>query len=483
MPKVREFLKKLHAPTWLGILIAVVLILRIPSFFEPYYYGDEMIYLTLGQGIRQGIPLYSGLHDNKPPLIYLLAAVAGNLFWFKVILAAFNVASIIFFWKLAQALFPQKDRLQRISTIVFGLATTLPLLEGNTVNAELLMVLPILVAFWMVFAKKNLFWAGVMFGLASLFKIPAAFEFPVIIVFWLLISKFDLKKAAVLTTGFVSPLVLSFLWFFLHGAGGQYITAAFLQNLGYVSSWRQGVQRQGNFFANNLPLFIRGMIVLVGSGLLFLFRRKLSKQFIFLCLWLLFSLFAVTLSERPYPHYLIQALPAFSFLAGTLVADKTLEQSLTVIPLALFFLVPNYFHFWTYPTRAYYGRFLAYVGGKYSRQEYFSLFDPKVNNNYRIAEFVSSSTKPAEKIFVWGGDSPTIYALARRLPPIKYVADYHILDYSSESIVATELGRNEPKLIIFLPHAHPFPELRALVAKKYLLIDNANRAEIWLKSK
>ena len=55
--------------------------------FEPYYYGDEMIYLALGQGLRQGIPLYLGLHDNKPPLLYLTAAISGNLFLFKVILA------------------------------------------------------------------------------------------------------------------------------------------------------------------------------------------------------------------------------------------------------------------------------------------------------------------------------------------------------------------------------------------------------------
>src|SRR3989344_399978 len=232
MPKVKEFLLKLHAPTWLGILVAVVLILRIPSFFEPYYYGDEMIYLTLGQGIRQSVPLYSALHDNKPPAIYLLAAIAGNLFWFKVILAAFNVTSIIFFWKLGRALFAKKERLIRIATIVFGTLTTLPLLEGNTVNAELLMVAPTLGAFWMMFSKKNLFVAGGLFGLAALFKIPAAFEFPVILIFWLIISRFNLKRATFLTAGFITPLALSFLWYYLRGAGGEYLVAAFLQNFG-----------------------------------------------------------------------------------------------------------------------------------------------------------------------------------------------------------------------------------------------------------
>lgn len=54
-------------PKWLCVLMALVVILRVPSFFEPYNYGDEMIYLTLGQGMRQGLTLYKDIHDNKPP--------------------------------------------------------------------------------------------------------------------------------------------------------------------------------------------------------------------------------------------------------------------------------------------------------------------------------------------------------------------------------------------------------------------------------
>jgi len=59
-----------------------------------------MIYLALGEGVRQGIPLYLSLHDNKPPLLYLAAAISGNLFIFKVILAFWNIATVYIFWKL-----------------------------------------------------------------------------------------------------------------------------------------------------------------------------------------------------------------------------------------------------------------------------------------------------------------------------------------------------------------------------------------------
>ncbi len=79
---MKDFLDKIHLPNWLLGILVLILVLRIPSFFEPYYYGDEMIYLTLGEGVRQGATLYKDLHDNKPPLIYIIAAVAGSLNWF-----------------------------------------------------------------------------------------------------------------------------------------------------------------------------------------------------------------------------------------------------------------------------------------------------------------------------------------------------------------------------------------------------------------
>ena len=103
---LKKILTKCHTPKWLFILLLIVLILRIPSFFEPYSYGDEMIYLTLGEGMRQGVPLYSGIHDNKPPLLYIIAAVSGSLFWFRAILAIWHLITVYLFWKLTCTLFP-----------------------------------------------------------------------------------------------------------------------------------------------------------------------------------------------------------------------------------------------------------------------------------------------------------------------------------------------------------------------------------------
>ena len=50
---MKKFIEKTHIPVWLAIVLGIVVLLRIPTFFEPFSYGDEMIYLTLGEGVRR----------------------------------------------------------------------------------------------------------------------------------------------------------------------------------------------------------------------------------------------------------------------------------------------------------------------------------------------------------------------------------------------------------------------------------------------
>lgn len=493
LKKLVKLITNIHLPVWLLVLLSIVLVLRIPSFYEPYSYGDEMIYLTLGEAIRQKIPLYLGIHDNKPPLLYITAAIAGNLFWFKAILAFWNVITIILFWKLTQVLFPQKGRLQKIATYIFGILTTIPLLEGNIANSEVFMVGPTIAAFLILLKLSNtasnanqrkIFAAGMLFSLATLFKVPAAFDVLTIVFVWFVATSLRasrirkiLPRLFFLSLGFILPIAATFIWYFARGALAEYTIAAYLQNFGYLSAFRPG-DVQESFLVRNAPLLIRALIVGMGLLILYLKRSKLTKQFLFLSSWLLFSLFAVTLSERPYPHYLIQIVPTISLFFGILLTDKSLQQSLSIIPLTLAFFVPVYFKFWYYPSASYYTRFLNLVNNRITKEQYLETFGKHVNTNYQLAEFVRMSTRKSDRIYVWG-DTANIYALSRRLPPIKYVADYHISDFSSREVVAEQLTQNSPELIIILPTAPPFPELTTLLRERYIIFSTINGAEVW----
>lgn len=476
---LHKLLDKMRVTNWLGIVLFLTILLRVPSFFEPYYYGDEMIYLNLGEGVRQGLTLYKDIFDNKPPLIYLTAAVAGNLFLFKTILAFWNLATIVVFWNLVKILFKTNEKLQKIATVFFALLTTLPTLEGNTVNAELFMIGLSLLAFYIVLKNqsptlKQIFLAGSLIGVASLFKIPAAFDAPVIVFFWLITTEFKNWKKVLIDTfylslGFVVPILATFLWYLLNGSFSEYFSAAFFQNINYIGSW--GV---------NVPFTVRAGIVALGVLLVFIFRKKLSSQFVLLLLWALFSLFAVVLSQRPYPHYLVQSLAPLSILIGILLAQKTIEQSLSVLPLTLMVFVPFYYHFYDYKIIPYYSRFFSFVSGKITKEAYFNNFSPNTNRNYKLAEFLANSSTRKERVFVWDSDAPTIYALSRRLPPIKYVVPYHVDDYSNKIEVVKEISSALPKFIITTSKL-PFPEIKPLLLNEYILIAQIDDAEIWSK--
>jgi 4-amino-4-deoxy-L-arabinose transferase-like glycosyltransferase len=418
-----------------------------------------------------------------------MAFLAGNLFWFKAILAIWSLITIFLFWKLSEAIFPKRKRAQIIATVIFALLTTIPLLEGNIINAELFMIGPTILGFLILLTQKssvkNLLFGGFLFSVATLFKIPAAFDVPAIVVYWL-ISEKNLtlktisgvaKRTLILGIGFLTPIALTLLWFLIAGALKEYLVAAFLQNVGYLSSWRPD-DIQGSFLVRNGPLLMRFGIVLGGIFTFYKFRGKLSKEFIFVSSWLLFSLFAVTLSERPYPHYLIQSVGPISLLLSILFTRKTREQVLVIIPLFIAFMVPFYFKFWYYPTFTYYARFVKLATRQTTKNEYLSTFGNQVGRNYKIANFIASSTNPYEKIFVLGDGVP-IYALSKRLPPGKYVADYHIKDFSSDSETVNVLTKDTPSFIVVLSNNQVFPEMENFIIKNYGLVQKVEDAEIW----
>jgi len=461
-------------PVWLVIILTVVIFLRIPSLFYPYSYGDEGIYLTLGQAVRQGLTLYREIHDNKPPLIYLLAAISGSLFWFRTILMVWSLGTIIVFWRLGRCLFKNKTRPVLIATVLFALLTTWPRLEGNIANAEIFMILPILAGFLLVLCGKKqetlrFLGAGALFSSAVLFKVTAGFDFAALglLLFFSLSFKnwrTIVRQGFLLLAGFSLPLFFFGLYFMIQDAFLPFIQAGFLQNIGYLSSWKG--KSQGMIF--NTGFILRTSSLLVLTIFFWLTRKKLNKNLIFLCLWLIFSLFGATLSERPYPHYLVQALPTASLLVGLLIANiKKFERLLVLFFLGLLLFVQQYFNFWEYPTITYYQNFLDWATRQKTNEEYLRYFNPNLPRNRQIASFLLHHTTSDERIFIWGEDAPCLYALTRRLPPGRYTANYHIKDFNGYQETIDAIKSVRPKYIIVLDTEDAFPQLDLILAKDY----------------
>src|SRR3712207_5333490 len=53
-------------------LLCLFIILRIPSLYEPHWYGDEGIYASVAYALEHGKKMYVSVFDNRLPGIYFL---------------------------------------------------------------------------------------------------------------------------------------------------------------------------------------------------------------------------------------------------------------------------------------------------------------------------------------------------------------------------------------------------------------------------
>ncbi len=458
-------------------LIVVFISLRLPSLFEPYWYGDEGIYLTIGQALNRGAVLYRQIHDNKPPTLYYLAAFSETVFGFRLLLTVWMIPTVYLFFLLASKFFNFK--LSYFATLIFIIITSIPLFEGNIANAEIFMLLPTIFTVYILYDSSDwikLFFSGLLLGFAFTIKIPVFIEF-IFLVLWLFFSifKFDVKKnnwislfgkIATLSITFLIPILIYLIYFIFHNALNEFLFSALFQNFGYLSSWSTG-SHSGS--ATSSGLVTRGILLLISwfVFVILLTKKLIKKEIAFIAFWYTATIFGATLSTRPYPHYLIQVLPPTILLIVYLFTSLkkiTLYFLIGLLSLIIFFFYK--YKFYVYPVFSYYTNFYRHITNLNST-EYRQYFGNSINDIYQIADFINQNTSPAEKIFVWG-DAPYLYALSNRTPVGKYTVAYHVVDFNQYEYVYKQLTINFPKLIIYYPQPNrPFPALDNFIFKYY----------------
>lgn len=533
------------------ILIFILLftvLLRIPSLHEPYWYGDEGIYLTLGNAIRHGLHLYKDIYDNKPPIIYFIAAIAHTQFWFRFILLVWNLATITVLSYVASRLLNAK-RVGLTQIKILGTAYPIPnysdgatllfallpfMAEGTIANGEIFMILPVLSGVALLlysfkrYGLKNNFLAilaGICFSLGFLIKVPSLFDATAAGIFFfvltpirvwsvkkentihhtfrqkittLLAAIFRTKTPYLFTAAFLLPILVTFVYYFAIGAGKAYLTAAYLQNIGYLSSWATGSHKVTASVVSSDLKNRAGILLLTTIGTI-VFGTLFTPEAAFIFIWFAFTLFAVLLSGRPYPHYLIQSIPPLSLLFVLFVKSvrhvaskmnpitKGQElRSLLLLGACVAILVVSIIkiHFWNYSIPPYYQNYINYaITHSITRSQYLAYFDPIVGEEFVVAQVTVRLTTPSDRVFIWG-DVPTYYALTQRLPPGRFTSAYHIVDLNGYDETYSALLQKPPKIIVLdLRYKTPFPHLYSLISKSYLLYTETEHFAIYIPKK
>lgn len=537
---------------WLMLLgISVVfLILRIPSFFDPWWYGDENIYMAVGQGMARGQWLYTEVWDNKPPLIYLIYAfsytIFGSALWpLKVFNGLLGILGVFAFYLTARKIFDLGLRISVVSTGIFALifATSL---EGSIVNAENIFMPLVWVGFFLLvyqlhqYLEKNEFsWAWVALGstcwsLAALTKIPAVLEIGmlglILLVAWLKKSvKLDElrsnKDNSILREHYTSTQPSAFLLSLIRGLGGKFwkffgtiglvvslpylalvLVYALQGNLDqllfslvgfggdYIESGKDpivfGVSL--SFISGTMLRAILLLMILVTSTWLF-WRDQISRNWFILLNWLTVGIFAVLLSERNYPHYLLQILPVF-ILAGmmvwNLVTNREFIWQLRLTTGLLAILILQTFlttftggtFFWNYYSpQHYYGGFGQVVVGQRSLESWRADYNEELITTQSIlVQNIQELTEPEDKVYVVA-NRPDLYFLSGRLSGQKFVADYH---YSKEDIpeMFETIKSNDTELILIDGRSDKAEAFYAIIQGDYVLRDEVlDEYTFWIR--
>jgi len=485
-----KFLAKLEKTktSWLIILLCLIFFfLRLPSIIEPYWYGDEGVYEVVGQALNHGHLLYRDIWDNKPPLLYIVYALAqGDQGTVKIISLIGGIFSLVVFFLLSKKLF-DKLWISILTTAVFLILLGTPLLEGDIANAEVFLLPFTISAGLLIYHITNkaktkhfsFFIAGLLLGIAFLVKIVAVFDFAAFFLFLIIIKlpekislhaikKYFIKDTPLmlnygyLILGFLLPFLITVVYFTFNYALHDFFQAVFSGNVNYVS-W-------GNSLLG-IPqglLILKCLLLVLGISLLVWQRNRISKPTLFIGLWMLFSLFNVFFSERPYTHYVIVLLPSLCLLIGLLFATKNIKSRLGTAAafIIVLFIICSQFQFSYSKSYLYYSNAIQFVTGKESVVTYQSFFDPNTPRDYALASFIAQHTTPQQDVFIWG-DSPQIYTLAHKLPIGKYTVAYHITQNNAIPQIQQEINQQKPLYIIALKETSLLPFALPLYIMRY----------------
>ncbi|MEX0895419.1 MAG: hypothetical protein WDZ94_00595 [Patescibacteria group bacterium] len=520
---MRQFFRSTDAIILAGLLLLVTL-LRLPNFFEPYWYGDEAIYLTIGNALNYGEILYQDIVDHKTPGIYWLAQV-GTQLNFRIVLMGWMLASTTLFFLISKQVCSNRWSIGWAS-LFFVIFTSIPFFEGNIPNGELFVIGFVLLGTWLLLQSTVgqaikmqktstthtkdfvfLLGSGAAFGLAILVKIPALFDWlGAISLLYFIVLRYAstqgwksytklwqsvrhyLLLTSAQTLAVLLVLAASIGYFWLIGAGSDYLEFGLLYNFHYAGNWEVTHLDPKLAWWFSLPGKATFLAV-TGVILSFISFQKLSVVGRWLGMWVALALIAALLSNRPYPHYFLQIIPPLALLLGHTIEEWSVKRknrkssslslttALTGILITFSVLTIWLINAFPYPTISYYATWYRFMTNQITPTEYRDSFNYLLADNYRFNQ--ADLVQPGENLFIWG-TNPMLYAQTQTIPVGRFTVAFHIHDLGLYSETMQAVERVKPKIII-TQHAEDteLPGLNQLLEAEYVADETYDHFTLW----
>lgn len=449
-------------------IVVIIGILHTIFLFKPVS-RDAGAFLTIASGVLKGNLPYVDYFDHKPPGVYYLLAsflaLKNSIYAAKLGTMLFNMATAVVLFFIGKKLWNKEVG---ILSAIFYL-TGLLVYEGYYILTEPFLAffssLAILCFVEHYYTKKcpYLFLSGIMIGISMLFKQTGILTLLGIFFFYLLeIIKskrivLHIKDGAMLSMGFLLPIVLTSFYFYSVNALNDLIYCVFSVNL--HSYGTNSIVAFLYYNYNDLFYFpliwilsISGVVIAVVQH--FKTYNKNQNKETFISIMLIFS--AIPIVIRQYPHYYIQILPFASLLASYTIFKlkepiKSILESDRLKIVAIFVILVL-----IAPT-------LVQISiGTYSVKSY------NLNDEMGITDYIKFHTKSDEKIFVIAAE-PKYYFLSNREPMNKnmFLLAINLNNtYTEESIIQ---NLKDEKIRYVLVREHGFKKIDAYIQENYEL--------------
>lgn len=313
-------------------IIALVFVLRSPSYNKSVMNWDESVYLLQGENILHGGVPYREIWDNKGALLYFIFAfilkfTGHSIIGLRLITVLWISASAFFIFLIGRKLYNGLCGI--IAAIFFISASSVEQLQALASNAEFFYILPVVIAVYIALFSKpdkwNVFSCGVLCGLAFNIKSITVFDTgPIFLsVFFVAANKkrdisVTAKSVITFCLGFLIPLIVIMAYFQYKGFLNELLSTYFAKSFRYASHQFDLVSA-----VHAMRKFLRRIFSVfwpICSLPLIACLYARNKKIAFLVLWLLSVLVGILVHHRFFPHVFIQALPALCLLSAIAIS-------------------------------------------------------------------------------------------------------------------------------------------------------------------
>jgi 4-amino-4-deoxy-L-arabinose transferase-like glycosyltransferase len=453
-----QYLRKHPEILWLAAILAFSTFLRLAFLHEPFD-RDEGQYATIAQTILRGGLPYRDAVEIKPPGVFYLYALAIRVLGaspeaIRLFTAGYATLTVLAVYAVARELSGKRAGLY--AALVYGICSTLPLLQASSSNTEVFLVLPLTVGLWSLLRametkqRRYLFWCGLSGAMAMLIK-PVAL--PMVGVEFLLIlflrsGEGQLKVRARDLGAFLLPMALCALavlaYFYLRGGLGDFL----YWTVKYPQKYRESAAG-GPLFARSFSLLWLSLLLPVLLGVpsaIWLATKKRDLAGVLPLLMLVAACLAVALPGKYFPHYFITLVPFLAIPAGI---GLSCAARLPIIAACFFWLMVA-----SAATLSILENFQFYTTDSPEAVSTLKFGSSHFVDSVKVAKYLKEHTAPGDYIFQWGLE-PELYFLSDRRCPNPFLVSL-VPGWSEDPRQAVErlkqsLIDSKPAYIVFQP--------------------------------